>query len=401
MLSGRDERLKRIQAALIENRLSAVICSHNLNVLLLTGYWPVTGTSVAIATDEPRIMLLVPEDEEQLATSGWADQIHTFQPASLNFLKDSCSGLLATLQKVLPPLVSTHSRLGYESGVAHLPASYVSQQIYGDSLPKLLQDTVNVAELVPADLLLKGLRMRPTAWERNRIRAACADAAQAYLAGSLTLQPGTPESEVAVSFQQALCVAGNRRHDMSRIDGCFYCMSGPNAFRAYAAFQQSQRKTLQIGEPILIHCNSYADGYWTDLTRTYVLGVPDERLNHMQDAILTARSAALNAIQPGALASNVDRAARTALADAGYGEAFRHATGHGVGFSPIDHDEWPRIHPCSPEILEEGMVFNIEPGIYIAGFGGLRDCNMVTVTANGYEVLSPFHLTKQDWSISV
>jgi Xaa-Pro aminopeptidase len=399
MLSGRDERLNRIQAALIENRLSAVICSHNLNVLLLSGYWPVTGMAVAIATDEPRVILLVPEDAEQLATSGWADQIYTYQPASLDFLTNSWSGLLATLQKVLPPLVGTDSRLGYESGVAHLPASYVSQQIYGDMMPKLLQQAVNVAEQVPADMLLKGLRMRPTAWERMRIHASCAIAAQAYLDGTSSLQAGIGETEAVLPFQHALCTAGGHRHDLTRIDGYFYCMSGPNAFHAYAAFQQSQRKTLQIGEPILIHCNSYADGYWTDLTRTYVLGTPDERLSHMQAAILTARSAALNAIRPGVLASDVDKAARTALNDAGYGEAFKHPTGHGVGFSPIDHDEWPRIHPCSPEILEEGMVFNIEPGIYIAGFGGLRDCNMVTVTTNGYEVLSPFHLTQEDWTI--
>jgi Xaa-Pro aminopeptidase len=165
------------------------------------------------------------------------------------------------------------------------------------------------------------------------------------------------------------------------------------------AIAAASRKPLQVGEPVLVHCNSYADGYWTDLTRTYVLGEPDERLSHIFDAILAARSAALNAIRPGIAASEVDKAARSALADAGYGNAFRHPTGHGVGFSAINHDEWPRIHPCSDRMLEEGMVFNVEPGIYISGYGGIRDCNMVAVTGDGHELLTPFHLHKSDWCI--
>ena len=166
------------------------------------------------------------------------------------------------------------------------------------------------------------------------------------------------------------------------------------------AFQQSGDALLQNGEPILVHCNSHVDGYWTDLTRTYVLGAPDERLRPLFSALTSAREAALAIICPGICAAAVDRAARTVLADKGYGAAFRHATGHGVGFSPIDHEEWPRIHPCSRQILEEGMVFNIEPGIYLPGYGGLRDCNMVAVTASGYELLSPFQRNPEDWCLA-
>jgi Xaa-Pro aminopeptidase len=196
-------------------------------------------------------------------------------------------------------------------------------------------------------------------------------------------------------------MAGARHEEMARSDGFFYCMSGSNAAQAYAAFQQSRRKPLQRGEPILIHCNSYADGYWTDLTRTYVLGPPDARLRDMFDVIAAARDAAFDAVRPGARASDVDKAARTVLDAAGYGKAFRHPTGHGVGFSAIDHDAWPRIHPCSTEILEEDMVFNIEPGIYIEGYGGVRDCNMVAVTASGHELLSPFQPAPDAWRIDI
>jgi len=131
-----------------------------------------------------------------------------------------------------------------------------------------------------------------------------------------------------------------------------------------------------------------------------VLGAPDEQLQQLYEALASAREAAFAVIRPGACASMVDRAARLVLTDRGYGEFFCHGAGHGVGFSAIDHEEWPEIHPCSKQTLEEGMVFNIEPGIYLPGFGGLRDCNMVAVTASGYELLSPFHRSPEDWCLN-
>jgi Xaa-Pro aminopeptidase len=397
--SGRCDRLERVQAALAGHGLSALVCSHNLNVLLLSGYWPVTGVALAIATAEPRVVLLVPEDEEELAARSWANEVRTFEPASLGSLQDCRSRLLHALQQVLPTLLPEHARIGYEAGVVHLPASYVSQQTCGCMLPGLLNEAMPSATPLPADDMLKALRMRPTRWERQRIQTACDIAAEAFRHGAPMLIPGMAEENAVLPFRNALCLAGTRHAEVARADGFFYCMSGPDAAQAHAAFQQSRRRPLQVGEPVLVHCNSYADGYWTDLTRTYVLGEPDERLSRMFDAILAARGAALNAIRPGVAASEVDKAARSVLADAGYGDAFRHPTGHGVGFSAIDHDEWPRIHPCSDCVLEDGMVFNVEPGIYIGGYGGIRDCNMVAVTGDGHELLTPFHLRKSDWCI--
>ena len=80
----------------------------------------------------------------------------------------------------------------------------------------------------------------------------------------------------------------------------------------------------------------------------------------------------------------------------GYGAAFRHATGHGVGFAAIDHNALPRIHPVSEELLEPGMVFNIEPAAYIPDVGGMRQCNMVVVTGQGAELLTPFQNSPND-----
>ena len=138
-------------------------------------------------------------------------------------------------------------------------------------------------------------------------------------------------------------------------------MSGANSARAYAAFARSTSKQLREGELVLVHCNSYADGYWTDVTRTYCLGEPDERQREMYGAVLAARDAVLAAIAPGVRAADVDAAARNVIASRGFGAQFRHSTGHGVGFAAIDAGAQPRLHPASPDVLLEGMVCNVSP----------------------------------------
>jgi Xaa-Pro aminopeptidase len=116
----------------------------------------------------------------------------------------------------------------------------------------------------------------------------------------------------------------------------------------------------------------------------------------MFEAVLAARQAALTAARPGVRASVVDRAARGVLASAGFGEAFTHATGHGVGFAAIDPRARPRIHPESNDLLEEGMVFNLEPAVYLQGECSLRHCDVVAMTAEGAEVLTPFQTTIEE-----
>lgn len=149
-----------------------------------------------------------------------------------------------------------------------------------------------------------------------------------------------------------------------------------------------------------MHCNSYRDGYWTDITRTYCAGEPDERQESLYEAVLAARSAALDTIRPGARAAEVDRAAREELRARRLGEAFKHATGHGVGFGAIDAGSPPRIHPASPDRLEPGMVFNVEPAVYFDGYGGLRHCDVVVVTETGVELLTPFQATIDELAVS-
>lgn len=141
---------------------------------------------------------------------------------------------------------------------------------------------------------------------------------------------------------------------------------------------------------VLVHANNYADGYWTDITRTQTLGEPDEKQRKIYSAIAEARQAAFAAIKPGAKCSAVDQAAREVIAKHGFAGNFPHSLGHGVGFAAISANARPRIHPASDEVLETGMTFNVEPAVYIHGYGGARHCDVVAVTNAGVELLTNF-----------
>ncbi len=396
---SRQERLEKVRTALEQEGLAALMCANNLNVLLLSGYWPVVGASVAIATPEPGVALIVPEDEVELARTGWADEVLSFQPASLESLREAIGAIANPLEKILRKHDAAGGRVGYEAGSAHLPASYASLHSYGESLHRLVQSLAPQATLQSADALLGRLRACPTASECEAIRIACRIAEQAYRTGMQGLRPGMTETEGAALFHDALIAGGIKDAGMRRHGGFFYCMSGQNSAKAYAAYQRSRSKILERGESVLVHCNSYVDGYWTDLTRTYFLGAPDQQARQYYQIIFAARAAALGAIRPGVTGAEVDRAARAVVEKSGCGHAFKHATGHGVGFSPIDHNERPRIHPCSTDVLEAAMVFNVEPGIYFPSDMGLRHCDMVRVNASGTELLSPFHCTPEELQI--
>jgi Xaa-Pro dipeptidase len=125
--------------------------------------------------------------------------------------------------------------------------------------------------------------------------------------------------------------------------------------------------------------------YCSDMTRTYYLGEPNERFKEIYSIVLEAQLAATASVKPGVSASDIDRAARSVIEKAGYGEYFTHRTGHGLG---IEVHEEPYIHGKNDQVLEEGMVFSIEPGIYIPGEFGVRIEDIVVVTKDGVEVFN-------------
>jgi Xaa-Pro aminopeptidase len=384
-----EERVARIVAALERRGLDAVVCSLPSNVLLLTGYWPVVGTAIAVASRAGLLGVAAPRDERDLTERGWADEIRFFESGSVEEIQSLSATVQRTLAELLRVVRVSGGRVGWESGGGSQPCSYAEMHLYGAAMPGLLQ-RAGVGPLAPADELLTVLRSRPSSGELRRIRIACALAERAYQSGARLVRSGQPETEVAAGFRQLLSSPTDRL-GAGRVDGFTFCMSGPNAAEAYGAYARSRERPVAQGDLLLLHCNSYADGYWSDITRTYCLGDPNQRQQRMFQAVFAAGQAAMAVIRPGVRAAAVDRAARDELASHGFGREFKHPTGHGVGFAAIDHNALPRIHPRSEDLLESGMVFNLEPAIYIDGIEGLRHCDMVVVTDTGVEQLTPFH----------
>jgi Xaa-Pro aminopeptidase/Xaa-Pro dipeptidase len=276
------------------------------------------------------------------------------------------------------------------------PASYVALHLYGAALPQLLSQAFSAVALVPADDLLGRLRSVLTTLERERLRTACQVAALAFEEGKRHLRARLKETEAAARFRAPLSIHGTGRNGALRADGFTYCMSGPKAAQAHAAYARTGTRELAAGDLVLIHCNSYVDGLWTDVTRTYCLGNPDERQRCLFEAVFAARAAALAVIRPGVRGAEVDRAARTVLEERGFGGLFKHSAGHGVGFAAINHNAPPRLHPHSDDVLHAGMACNVEPALYLDGYGGLRHCDVVLVSPTGAEILTPFQATLKE-----
>ncbi len=382
------ERLDRIQSALLEAGLDAVVCSIPENVLLATGYFPVVGTSVAVVTREREVILFAPEDEHEMASCDCSDRLITFQPGSLDTIGGAVEALREPLRRVMREKRLSGAVIGYECGPSYAPASYVAMHLYGSAIPELFSE----ATLRPAGNLLARLKSVLTPIELDRVRRACRIAAVGFQEGVRYIVPGVKETEAAEAFRRPLEVCGTGFEGVCRACGGMFCMSGKHSASAYGAYARSRSKEIEITDLVLVHCNSCADGYWTDITRTYCIAPASRRQKEMYEAVFEARQAALDAIRPGAAAAAVDAAARGVMRRRGFGDQFKHPTGHGVGLAAIDHNALPRIHPKSDARLECGMVFNIEPAIYIEDFGGLRHCDMVAVTETGAELLTPFQL---------
>lgn len=370
----------------------ALVCALPSNVLMLSGYWPIVGTAVAVMCADGGVTILAPKDEGALAQRSWATDIQTFEPSSLANLDDAVKSIVKPLSKILTGC----KWIGFEHGPASEPSSYVAMHFYSGAMQAVLQEACPGAQLFPADSVLSQLKSIKTDDEVACIRKAVRVAETAFQSGAQSLSERTSEIRAAAVFSRPLSVSGTNGDAVERAGGHLSCMSGIHSGKAFGAYARSTGKEVKQGELVLTHCNSQVNGYWTDITRTYVIGEPSRRQRQMYDALFAARDAALHATQVGAFARDVDRAARDVLNDRGFGPNFKHATGHGVGFGAIDAHALPRLHPKSPDRIEKGMVFNIEPGIYFEDFGGMRQCEMVAVTEKGPELLTPFQTRVED-----
>ncbi len=236
-------------------------------------------------------------------------------------------------------------------------------------------------DLAPTEGLVEDLRSVKDAWEVGVLREAAArlsSVAKCILPRALA---GRTEREVASEVDAHLRRAGFDRPAFDTI-----VASGPNAAEPH--YRAGDRK-IADGDLVVMDFGGVLDGYSVDLTRTVAVGGAGTRERDVLEAVASAQQAAFEATGPGVAPEAVDRAARGVLSQAGFGEAFLHGTGHGLG---LELHERPRIGPeraDRPEPpLAPAMVFTLEPGAYFPGWGGVRIEDDVLVTAAGCERLT-------------
>ncbi|MGA9529900.1 MAG: Xaa-Pro peptidase family protein [Terriglobales bacterium] len=383
------ERKDRVIKVLAESQLDAMICNSASAVLLLTGYWPVVGASLVIFTKEGEVQVILPEDEVELAERTSGASLVPYRPETLATLSSPIDAIEEPLRRLITKLRLSNATIGLQLGEGMQTASYASSYHFRSSLFSLLQRLLPEAKYGSCDHALEQMEARKTAKELEGIRGASEIAASGFENAAEVIQVGRREAEVAADLQAAF-QSSSKAESVERSYGFFFCMSGPNSARAAAAYACTRQRRIGAGDLVMIHANTCADGYWTDITRTYTAGTVSQQQETMRAAIFEARKQALRAIRPGANACDVDRAARDVMVAHGLGDAFKHSTGHGVGFAAANANALPRIHPQSPDVLEVGMTFNVEPAVYFDGFGGMRHCDVVAVTSEGASVFTEF-----------
>jgi Xaa-Pro aminopeptidase len=352
------ERLARLQATLERAGADAVLVNHLTNVRYLTGF---TGSAG---------LLLVGADQATLVTDGRYEEQAAAQVTSAGASVEVAIGPTQAEQRnLLTERAAAIARLGLEAD--HV--TWADQRRYATEwFPE--------ADVVPTSGLVEALRAVKDLAEQQRIEAACAiaDAALAEVLPLLDRQP----SEAA--FGRALDSA-MRERGADDLSFETIVASGPNGSKPH---HRPGDRTIEAGDLVVIDFGALVDGYHSDMTRTVAvggLGALDTTQRRMLEVVTEAQAAGVAAVRAGVGTRAVDAACRQVITDAGWGDAFVHGTGHGVG---LDIHEDPRVSWAADATLADGHVVTVEPGVYLPGHGGVRIEDTVVVTDSGSRTLT-------------
>ena len=239
-----------------------------------------------------------------------------------------------------------------------------------------LRDALPGVRLDLASVALAGLRMRKSAAEIAALAEAGSAIDRVHRRVPEWLRQGRTEREVAADIASAITGEGHTRADFVIVG------TGPNAAQGH---HQPSERVIRPGDVVVVDIGgTMPSGYCSDCTRTYAIGAPPPEVAEYYQVLATAQQAACDAVRPGVSAQDVDAAARSLIAGAGYGEFFLHRTGHGIG---LETHENPYIVSGNSQPLEPGMAFSVEPGIY-PGPSGARIEDIVVCTPDGAERLN-------------
>lgn len=355
-LSPMDQRhrVDGVRAALADAGCDALVVTKLENIRWLTGF---TGSAA---------LVVVLPDELVFTTDGRYGEQSELQLAAADVeARRTVAGAQGQKDAIIEAL-SGVARIGLEAD--HV--SWARQRRWAD-------DWFADAEIVATEGIVDTLRVVKEPGEVVRIEAACAvaDAALATVRHRLAEEPTEVEFAIELDFEM-------RRHGASGTSFDTIVASGPNG--AMAHHQPSDRRIVE-GDLVVLDFGALVDGYCSDMTRTIMVGEPSATQRRMLDVVATSQAAGVAEVAPGVLTGDVDRVCRAIIEEAGWGDAFMHSTGHGVG---LEIHEQPAVAASGAVTLAEGAVVTVEPGVYLPDHGGVRIEDTVVVTADGCRTLT-------------
>ena len=348
------KRIERLRLALAEEGLDAIFVSspvddvtlrHSQNRRYLTGFTGSTGHLIvsaehAVLAVDARYQIQARQESE---------------PLGIEILD-----VAGTQLSWLPTLIAESGLRGASRlGVSKPDVSYGGFVTLSEAVQSM--DPSDRPQLLPSSVA-GPLRARKDATELELIETAIRIAAEAFEVVHGSVEPGMKETEVADALEREMKQLGARGHSFEPI-----VAGGPRGALPHAS---PSDRAFSAGEPIVVDWGAEYEGYCSDLTRTFSLDLKSDRFVNIHRIVGEAQETAIAGIEAGMTGAQAHAFAADVISGHGFGEAFTHGLGHGVGLEV--HDYPPLLSPTSSDILEDGMVFTIEPGIYLPDWGGVR-----------------------------
>ncbi len=347
------KRIANLIKKLEESKIDALIVTKPENVFYLTSF---SSDSVILLINPKKSFAITDFRYAEAASSA----IRGFELIVLNNRLDSFPrAISATLSKCRA------KKIGFEASSATFSQYRKIKRAIGNKM------------LVSAADPIEALREIKEVEEINLIKQAFAITKETLKEVKRIISSDITEIEILRYIKQAFIKKGAEGAAFEPI-----VATQPGASQPH---YKTTAKRLGNNKPILIDMGAKYEGYNSDLTRICILGKIKSKFNRLYTVLLDAQKRALDLVRPGAKISDVDNAARQYIADKGFGKFFGHSLGHGIG---LEIHEKPTIDHRNDNPLRDGMVFTVEPGIYIPGYGGLRIEDAVLVTKNGCKVLT-------------
>lgn len=378
-----------MRKAMLAARIDALILRLPENITMLGGYYPLTGLNFLLFPCEGEPVLLVPSSELDEASDGWWKNLVPFEFGTIT-AGNSYERIEGLLKNVIGKYKSW-KRIGYEGSFESLAPALLSGENFYPAEPtrQMFANVFGDEKMVDCTDLLQKERATKTGEEIAKLQIANKVSEIGLGAFKEAVGPGRTEAEMAGLVVSAILKNGVGTLGAGRIQVFPQITSGPeNTAKAWRPCVITTNRMIQDGDLIILELGVVADGFWSDTTRTCTAGRVLPKQAEIFGIVCEAQETARNRVGAGVKCSDIDHAARTVFEKHGLGRYFVHVTGHGIGFRY--HEPTPVLHPDNPSVLETGMVFSVEPGVYIPEFGGIRIEDDVAITEEGVITLTTF-----------